>query len=681
MMYEVEPLDDNNRVARVRVDGIEIEAIIDDPDIALIVGFGDETAGVDVGAFDGARLVIEDQPAGLVFHLFVPGQSTVDEFSEGAHLDVVTVQKDGKWFISIGYSILEVARQSGQFDGLPDPDFGRAFDLVDNQTGGTDSPEEVVQTLLNSLEALDYETVMRITDPLATPYVHDYQPLIDDSVDQQARRDAASDADLRIDEPSLEVSEWEGHTLVTFPALQGGADGIDFELDARTWCLDLNDGFDNERLCAEDGIAELLAEIDSTLDPRDFIPEQTGMIVIERNGRWYFDALGTIAYYTAQVAQVSADLTNDLNGGSPTSEFADFFAVEGPIARLGEPAVATAQSGAVAVAADLSAYPVLDTDSGPYQVAVARAVTDQPGTFVDRADIELDGEEWLVVFDQVGDDPELPAIGATTDGELDVELFEATVTQVGTEGFSGQLGGQGRPQIFQFNVSTSDGDLVIDGARAETIFPWEATGAVFDDPDSTNPFFSPGVFVVVTGEPNATFEIRFDEFAPEPEPEPEPEVVLEPEPDPELAFFDGAAVADRFDAVLADTEFFFVTDQPGGYFDDCGGPSDPDMTTYIWESDNATMVLTPFPSFERAAGAFDQLIFVQTPCDAFSAIEVLEIVEIDIDNIRFEWTLVDDPTTVFFEHHRLIGNNVVVAVDTSVEGLADQLALMDSFTG
>ena len=590
-----------------------------------------------------------------------------------AHLDFVTVQKDGKWFVSIGYSFLEIARNQGEFDEFGRPDFGRGFDLVADQTGGAESAEAVVNEFFDSIEQLDYEAIIDLIDPLATPYLHDYQPLISSQVDEADRQQAVRDASLRFDTIELGLSEWEGRTLVTIGDVRASVDGGNFDLDTTSWCATFEDEFGRDRACLEDAIADLLFELDSNEDPRDFIPEQTGIIVVERNGRWYLDPLGTMGFYADQLAEVSLAISDEFEGNVAT-EVGDFFVVEGPVASQNMPAVHEGESGAAGVALDLSDYPTVSGDFNEFHVAVARVVTNEPGTFVSYDDVPLTGEDWIVAFDPLDGDIGNPAIAASTNGSLDVELFEVQVGEIGPDGVTGQLGGQGRPQVFTVNVDTFNSDVRIEGASADTIFGWENAGIVLNRPGRD--FIGDGAFVVVYGEPGAPFTITVEEFFEEPEPEPEPDPVPEPDPFPT---FDDPRVED-FAFIAEPSGFAFDGTQTGGFFDGCGGPNDPDVESTIFSSSGGgLLVITPYPSATRAAAAFDQLVNLNSPCEAFTDIEVNEVIVTDNGDIRVEWQPIGDPAGVVYEQYRLVGDSILVATNSSLFDLDVQLALLDIF--
>ena len=665
--YDVKPLDNDGRITRVRIKGLDFALTLDEADTSVIVGFGDDPSAIDIGQLDGSRLELRDDRAGLVARLLIPGEPIKDAFVSDVHIDLVTVQKDDKWFVSMGYTFLEIARNQGEFADYPRPDFGRAFSLVDDQTGGAESPQAVVQQMFTAIETLDYATIIEITDPYATPYLHDYQPLIDSRIDEADRQTAGGNASLHFDELELSTSEWEGRTLVTTRDIGATGNGWSFTADTTDWCLTIKQDFDRETVCLEDGISELLFAIDSDLDPRDFIPEETGFVVVERNGRWYLDPLATVGFYADQLGEAGAAIADGFEG-SPVTEIGNFFIVKGPIARQNSPATTQAESGSAGVALDLSGYPQISTD---FHVAVARVVTDQPGTFVSSDGVPLTGEDWVVTYESVHTDIEIPAIAVSTNGSLDVELFEVQVIEVGLDGFTGQFGGQGSPQVLVFSEDTFGADITVDGASADTVFGWEPNGVVLNRPDDSL-YIGDGAFTVIYGEPGASFSINVDVFEPEPDPTPEPAPV------PNRTDSSGDMIATAFAGLVEPEGYFLSETQPGGFFDGCGGPNDPDVTSHIFGG-NGNLIVTPYPTVSRAEIAFNGLVNVVTPCAVFSDIEIINISTINNGNTLIAWQFIDEPDSATYEHYRLVGETIVVATNSSIADLELQLNILDGW--
>lgn len=686
--YEVEMLDNDGRISRVRIDGLDLAVSVDDVDTAIIGSADNEVpSALDITRFDGAQVFLRDERGGLRATSSIDNGPTQEEFADDVHLDIVTVEKNGKWYISIGYTLLDGIHNAGGFSGFEAPDYGAAFALVEDQTGGAASPEEAVQEFFSALENLDYETMIRITDPLGTPYLHDFQPLIDEQIAEDDRRQSVRDIDLRFDDIELSVSDWNDRTLVTFTEVSGRSSEGAFEIDAATWCASLEDDFGFNEACLEDGIAELLREIDSRENPRDFIPEQTGMVVVERNGRWYLDPLGTWGYYTDQLAEVATRLSEDLQAQLESNDdfddaFGNFFFVEGAVARLGQPVIRDAEDGQVGVALDLSDLPTVRQDSDEYSVAAVLVRTTGRGEFVNPPSTLLTGDDWVLAYDRVDDeDLEIPAVGARTDGSLDVELFEVEVIEVGVDGLEGQLGGQGRPQIVTFTDEARQRDVEFDGVEFIDIYPSEDQGLVF----RTESFFARAhngntVFTVISGDPGALFSIDVIDPASEPvavpesTPDPDPTPAAEP---PVLSTEFDDPIVEVFAEVVEAFDFNYVSEQAGGYFDGCG-PDDPDVTSYSFGLDDTTglVLITNYPSVSRASEAFDDLRSVASPCEAFPSLVVNSVTEIDDENIRIEWAYDDDPESVAIEHYRLTDTTVLVAASQDEAELLELVELI-----
>ena len=168
---------EEDQIARVRLGGIEAAVSVGDVSDTLVVGQSGEVVGIDPTVIDGVRLELEDDRDGLVVRAEAPGEEPIDDFAFDVHLDLITVQKEGQWYVSIGYTTLENFRNVADRD-FARPDFGRAFALVDSGEGGAETAEDAVRELAAAIESFDYDEVIELTDPLSLPYLHDYQSSI-----------------------------------------------------------------------------------------------------------------------------------------------------------------------------------------------------------------------------------------------------------------------------------------------------------------------------------------------------------------------------------------------------------------------------------------------------------------------------------------------------------------------
>lgn len=678
--FETTPLDNNDRITSVRVTGVDV--ILRATELqgeTLILGPPDTPIGVDLSVVDGAGLELRDEFGGLDIRAFAPGQETQNEFAEDVHLDLVTVKKDGEWYISIGYSILEVARNSGDVD-LGRPDFGRAYQLVESGDGGAESAEEAVRAFVSAMERFDYDAMIALTDPLSLPYLHDYQPVIDREVNPRDLRDLADEADLQVTTLELGTRPWNDRTLVTMTEISGRvADGT-FSLNTDTWCAEAVSG-DGERIegCLEDGISEGLYELgEDDIDPSDLIPEDLGMVVIERNGRWFLDPLGTMGFYADQLAETATDLNLDETFASNAAlgmDVEDFVVMSGPVASAGQPATGTADEEAtrVGVALDLSGYEQSAIDNfDPVQVAVARVTSTEDSSFIGFDDRRAKDIEWVAVYNVDSDsNPVYPAVVLDTVGDVTVELFDAEVQVVDGE-FDGAIGDDGRPLVLVFE---SFDPLEFSGtASYQTVYGYDDFGVVIDGSFAANSFGDPsyGMFAVVSGKPGETFSIQSMAFEPTPV----------PEPDPSGQFFDDDRVS-RFSGVAALGGFdTFAFDQPGGYFDGCG-PDDPDVTSYAFEHFDRTglLLVTPYPSEERAKAAFDALTTMASPCDSFPSL-IIENIEVEPDFDAVTITLTSEGVSESsFEWYARRGDVIVVATGDTYDELLEGWEVISSYGG
>lgn len=682
--FEVTELDPDGRVARVRIASLDISVDTPDPEEgSLILASGGDVTAADFRAIDGARVELRDDRFGVSSTAFLPDGTIEEEFTEDIHIDLVAVEKSGDWYLSTGYTILELARlQPDGFPGPAQPDFGAAYRLVDSKEGGSDSGEQVVRDFVAALEVLDYDEMIRLTDPLGLPYLHDYQPYIDQEVDPRELRDNARELDLRFDDIELGESEWADRTLVTLGEIAGRIADGSFEFNARTWCVEATspDG-DQSGGCLEDAIAEALESVDDfETDPRDFIPEEIGIVVVERNGRWYLDPLGTMGFYLDQVAATSLEFFEEEIQTNSFGPAGTFILIEGPIARQGEPATHQAVAGSAGVAMELDAFEAIEDSFSTKHVALARVTSTASGNFVSFDEIPLRTEQWIVAFDEVDDsDDTFPAILAATDGELTVELFDLEFVSVGEDGFDGAIDDEGRPQVFVFDESIRDVDIEINGANYEVVSRFEGDGTVLGDTQFSS-FGSPenGQFTVVFGEPRQQFSITPEIFiAPPPPPPPEPEPTPEPVPPPPPPGL-RPVVVDDFEEWVAQLGFEFAFESEGGYFDGCG-PDNPEVTTYAFEDPQFELALiTPYESSEIAESAFNDLLTLESPCEAFPGLIVVDVNLVLPDEVRVTYNF-DDDESLRFEQYILRDDVVIVGFADSEAAIEDLMAWLRAF--
>lgn len=93
---------------------------------------------------------------------------------------VAAVRRDGRWYVSLWYSVAENARRDA---GVPIPALGRGV-----TARGASSPEGAVEDLLRSAAAVDVRRMIELMPPDEAGALHDYAPLFIDEVERASAR-------------------------------------------------------------------------------------------------------------------------------------------------------------------------------------------------------------------------------------------------------------------------------------------------------------------------------------------------------------------------------------------------------------------------------------------------------------------------------------------------------------
>ncbi len=453
--YDVEMLDDDQTIARVRISGLDltVQTAQDDSNAAFVFAMSADVEGFDLRAFDGARISLRDTGDSTTYRATVPNEPT-ELGSFDVPLDLIAVKRDGRWHVSIAYSIAEQIRLSEAPE--TQPNFGASSRLVDSQRGGADTPQEALEDFMSAFELLRYEEMIRLTDPYSMPLLHDYQPLIDDEVNPRERADAVREMDLRFDRLDFGETMWDNRTVVTVEQLGGRVGGGSFDVDFSTWCGSIIDDVGEvvDGCLAEDLLDEALAEFpefDGTAD--DVIPDDFGFVMVERNGRWYINPLGTLGYWYDQIAESAITLIEQEleDAGSAENAFEDFALQPSPLIAA-EPVVREPFNGIATAAFDLAGVEPAPSDDG-YDIAIVRVSTSE-STRLPGSTRQLDADSWMVVYDHDLEEPEIPAIALATTGEVTFEVLTEQV-ELGADGWTAQIGDDGKPILVEWPGGSS----------------------------------------------------------------------------------------------------------------------------------------------------------------------------------------------------------------------------------
>jgi len=219
-------------------------------------------------------------------------------------LPLATVRVDGRWYLSISYSLAERARR--ELPGAP------AIPSVGLRATGADSPAAAVDALLDAIESRDASALIRTLDPHEFGALQRYAPRF--IGDLQAWIDGL-DATVTIDEPTYRVSGSGTTRAVTFAGL-----GMTYDIGDRTGTVSLEDGCWS--ITAGTGGATSCASVDRPADLDDIVPDAAavndlvgsvdgafvdyvdpGIIVTRVDGKWFVSPVTTALQQSVAVAR------------------------------------------------------------------------------------------------------------------------------------------------------------------------------------------------------------------------------------------------------------------------------------------------------------------------------------------------------------------------------------------
>ncbi|MBI4728493.1 MAG: hypothetical protein HY775_03210 [Acidobacteria bacterium] len=192
---------------------------------------------------------------------------------------VAAVRRDGRWYVSLWYSVAENARRDA---GAPVPALGRGI-----TARGAPSPEGAVEDLLRAAAALDVRRLIELMPPDEAAALHDYAPLFINDVEGAAAQ-ARGQFRARISSLGLSSRAAGDEALVKI-------DRIAFQVE----------GADGSSIASYDGRCLRVAEgmvfpfmpgnvvCEDSRPPLPPVPEalgrkaDLGIVVVRRGGLWY----------------------------------------------------------------------------------------------------------------------------------------------------------------------------------------------------------------------------------------------------------------------------------------------------------------------------------------------------------------------------------------------------------
>jgi hypothetical protein len=481
----------------------------------------------------GSEVALTVTPRGTGFEVEATGELNGERIdpdeplrSDDVALEMVFIERDGRWFFSLGYTIAHLAVEAGAVD---EPEWARWRSVLEDERAGADSPTEAVSRAIGAFPELDLEEAMWVVDPIETKLLHDFLPQILEAIDEPV--------DDLLDSQTLEIVELElseeidgdrADVFLESIVLRstdefGDEETLEFDGD---WCYVIEDRFEVERGCLDDQLAEFQDEFaqeladsgfDADIDLRDLLVDRPFVRTQLRSGKWYVSPIDTMIAYSEGIAETFEGVAEELQ--SRISEEGGVVPAE---------TVAIDEIRSVTVPADGAAGLGIAFDSDDFFedefgfVASQAAVTFEADGSVEIQhglrdgfgdDIEnrirlRNGEPELLV---VLAEPELPRTPAVVFHNSGDEPVEVTVTVRAVEYLAvedgrtegGVIDEHGTPWI----VSIEQVPWTITGADVEPIeferFPWFD----LDGPRPVEPDDRSTRVVFVTGEPGAEFEV------------------------------------------------------------------------------------------------------------------------------------------------------------------------------
>jgi hypothetical protein len=250
--------------------------------------------------------------------------------TDGAPLRIMTIEQDGRWYVSPMYTLLEAWRV-GQ--GLPAPDFSEPFDY---EGTGSDSATAAVEDAVQAVTAFDVDGFLDQLSPGEAGALYRYRATIAAALNRDGLlAEARSEVALNVD--AIETSageEVDGRVPVTVRTASGsvvaGDDYYDWSLDRN--CVSVRDDGGTEGVCLDEAFAE--AGLSPEMAAQ--FPELR-ILTIEEDGRWYLSPLATLV---SSARNAVADLEGDdvlaalgvPQFGTVTGELTEGVPVEGSLA-------------------------------------------------------------------------------------------------------------------------------------------------------------------------------------------------------------------------------------------------------------------------------------------------------------------------------------------------------------
>lgn len=285
----------DNTATLDKVGGIDIA--FDNVEVTPRVTNVDDVTDIDISgtataSVDGAKVPIGQL---LIDEAFGGSRPNLDSepSSDAVDWHLATVKQDGRWYLSMFYSIAEDARPAGT--NIPEQGV---------TPRGADSPEGAVQALFDGVSDLDLEAIVAGLNPNEAGALQRYAPIfIDDA--QKALNGAGFK--VAFSDIKYTVTGSGDHRSVSVDALKMHAisDGTDVTVDLANGCSTVTSNGETVDSCkGGNSIDEMMKSLglSENKDFQDFVKtvqgafkdiKPVGLTVQQVDGKWYLSPIGT----------------------------------------------------------------------------------------------------------------------------------------------------------------------------------------------------------------------------------------------------------------------------------------------------------------------------------------------------------------------------------------------------
>lgn len=268
------------------------------PDIATVQVAGSAKANVDtskipIGTFLIDNMLDGTRPDGI--------ETASGDFGgdAGDPIPVTVVKRDGRWYVSLWYSVAEAARQQA------DATLPTLEEAIKPQ--GAESPEKAVGAMIEAVASFDLEAIIAGMNPNEAEVLQRYAPIFladgQDSVDGLVSDVSAK---LKVDDLTYEVTKdgdndatVDVKTLALNGEIDGGAVSIGYDGDCYTVELSVPDSEpETTKTCNSETNEELSK---SGLGFLARATRNAGIRVSKVDGKWYVSPFGTVTHSVVSV--------------------------------------------------------------------------------------------------------------------------------------------------------------------------------------------------------------------------------------------------------------------------------------------------------------------------------------------------------------------------------------------